>query len=240
MTEIVAGGVTGRSVLPTTTADDTAADDTTDDEGEDEMTDTTTHPADERGADPASFEDFYQHSPPWETGEPQPAVVDLVEQGRFSGRVLDVGCGTGENALYLASRGYAVLGVDGAPTPVARARHKADQRGLPAEFAVADAFDLAALGRTFDTVLDSAFLHIPGNTAASRRAYTDQLARVLRTGGWVHLLEISEQEAEHPSITSTEITDAFDDRWEPPQVQQSTYRVTTGDVPAWVVSLQRR
>lgn len=89
-------------------------------------------------------------------------------------------------------------------------------------------------------MLDSAFLHIPGNTDSRRRAYTGQLAAVLRPGGWVHLLEISEQVTEHPSITSAEIVDAFDERWGEAQVRESTYRVTTGDVPAWVVSLQRR
>lgn len=188
----------------------------------------------------ASFDEFYQGAPPWETGKPQPAVVALAEQGQFTGRVLDVGCGSGENALYLASRGYTVLGVDGAPTPIDRAKAKAGQRGLPVEFGVADAFDLAALGQKFDTVLDSAFLHIPGNTAARRRAYTDQLAVVLRAGGWVHLLEISEQVTEHPSITSAEIIDAFDDRWANANVHKVAYAVTTGDVPAWMVSIQRR
>ncbi len=188
----------------------------------------------------AGFEPAYQATPPWETGQPQPAVARLADAGRFTGRVLDVGCGTGENALYLASRGYTVLGIDGAPTAVERARAKARQRDLPAEFAVADAFDLTALGQKFDTALDSAFMHIPGNTAVRRRAYTGQLAAVLPAGGWVHLLEISEQVTEHPSMTRAEIIDAFDDQWADPTIQAATYAITTGEVPAWLVSIQRR
>lgn len=189
---------------------------------------------------PASFDNFYHGAPPWDTDKPQPAVVALAERGQFTGRVLDVGCGTGENALHLASRGHTVLGIDGAPTAIERAKKKAQQRGLPAEFAVADAFDLAALGQKFDTVLDSAFLHIPGTTADRRRGYTHQLVAVVPRGGWVHLLEISEQIADHPSITSTEIVDAFDDRWTNPKIHKTTYAITTGDLPAWLVSMQRR
>jgi ubiquinone/menaquinone biosynthesis C-methylase UbiE len=187
-----------------------------------------------------SFNPSYQGDPPWEISRPQPAVVALAEEGHFVGRVLDIGCGTGENALHLASRGHTVLGIDGAAIAIERAQAKAKRRGLPAEFVVADAFDLTALGQRFDTVLDSAFLHIPANTAARRRAYTDQLAAVLPAGGWVHLLEISEQVTEHPSITQAEIIDAFDGRWTAPRIRPATYTITTGEVPAWLASVQRR
>lgn len=145
------------------------------------------------------------------------------------------------NALHLASHGHTVLGIDGAATAIERAQAKAEQRGLFADFAVADAFNLTDLGQVFDTVLDSAFLHIPGNTATHRRAYTQQLAAVLPAGGWVHLLEISERATgPFPSITSAEIVDAFDHQWINAQIQHAAYSVTTGEVPAWLVSIQRR
>src|SRR5207302_11255421 len=60
-----------------------------------------------------SWEDAYKTRPPWDIGRPQPAFVELVQAGELNkGRVLDVGCGTGENALYLAERGFSVAGVD--------------------------------------------------------------------------------------------------------------------------------
>lgn len=130
--------------------------------------------------------------------------MTLVKDGQFRGRVLDVGCGTGDNALHLA-------------------------------------FNLTDLGQVFDTILDSAFLHILGNTATYRRPYIQQLAAVLRAGGWVHLLEISERATgPFPSITNAEIVDAFDHKWINAQIQHATYAVTTGEVPAWLVSIQRR
>jgi len=81
--------------------------------------------------------------PPWDIGRPQPAIVRLAEEGLIAGDVIDVGCGTGENALYLASRGIEVVGVDAAPTAVSRAQEKARQRGSSATFLVADALALA-------------------------------------------------------------------------------------------------
>jgi 2-polyprenyl-3-methyl-5-hydroxy-6-metoxy-1,4-benzoquinol methylase len=88
----------------------------------------------------------YQDGPaPWDIGGPQPAIARLAAAGAFSGRVLDAGCGTGDNALCLAAQGLTVLGFDVAETAVAMARQKARDRGLQAEFVLADAFQLAQL-----------------------------------------------------------------------------------------------
>jgi SAM-dependent methyltransferase len=69
---------------------------------------------------------------PWDIGQPQPAVVGLASEGRFTGAVLDAGCGTGENALHIASLGLSVLGLDVAETALAIARKKAstEARGI--------------------------------------------------------------------------------------------------------------
>src|SRR5258707_12432084 len=71
---------------------------------------------------------------PWDIGRPQPAFVRLADEGRLTGRLLDAGCGTGENALLAASRGAGVTGIDVPPTALARARPKAYDRGPPARF----------------------------------------------------------------------------------------------------------
>ncbi|MHB8605659.1 MAG: class I SAM-dependent methyltransferase [Thermoplasmatota archaeon] len=70
---------------------------------------------------------------PWDIGRPQPEIVKLADAGAFQGRVLDVGCGTGENTIELARRGIVATGVDLAPTAIARAREKAKTRGLLAD-----------------------------------------------------------------------------------------------------------
>ncbi len=105
--------------------------------------------------DPEIFEKAYDGQAPWEIGGPQPEIVRLAEAGAIEGVVLDVGCGTGENALYLAERGYDVWGIDFIPKAIERARAKAVQQGLGVHFQVGDALKLDVLGRTFDTVIDS-------------------------------------------------------------------------------------
>src|SRR5262245_4560328 len=88
----------------------------------------------------------YRDGPaPWDIGAPQPVVVELAAEGAFAGPVLDAGCGTGENALHVASLGVPVLGVDVAGTAVEMARAKAAARGISAEFGVADALELGRL-----------------------------------------------------------------------------------------------
>jgi SAM-dependent methyltransferase len=137
------------------------------------------------------FEATYQagHAP-WDIGRPQPEIVTLAAEGEIVGDVLDVGCGTGENALYLASLGRRVMGVDAAPTAIARARAKAAERALPATFLVADALDLAKLRRRFETVVDCGLFHT--FEPEQRRLYAHSLCEVLSPGGTLHVLCFSD------------------------------------------------
>ena len=147
------------------------------------------------------FEAAYQAGGvPWDIGGPQPEVVALAAEGEFVGDVLDVGCGSGENALYLASLGRRVLGVDAAPTAIARAREKAAARDLPAAFLVADALDLGKLRRRFETALDCGLFHTLD--PEERRPYAQSLCEVLSPGGTLQLLCFSDEEPPGPGLPS--------------------------------------
>jgi len=129
----------------------------------------------------------YQNGPaPWDIGQPQPAIVRLASKGGFAGTVLDAGCGTGENALHVASLGLSVLGIDVAETALAIAREKAANRGIEVDFAPADAFHLERLGRRFDTVLDCGLFHT--FDADERPRYVESLASVTELGGTLYVL----------------------------------------------------
>src|SRR4051812_18341234 len=134
----------------------------------------------------------YRDGPaPWDVGGPQPAVVRVAAAGGFAGEVLDAGCGTGDNALHLASLGLSVLGVDVAATALATARANTAVRGLRAEFATADALRLDALGRRFDTVLDCGLFHT--FDAGERPGYVASLASATQPGGTLYVLCFSDE-----------------------------------------------
>jgi SAM-dependent methyltransferase len=127
---------------------------------------------------------------PWDVGRPQPAVARLAAEGGFTGPVLDAGCGTGENALLVASLGLPVLGVDVAETALAIARAKAADRGLQAEFAAADALRLGDLGRRFATVLDCGLFH--SFDGDERPRYAASLASVTEHAGTLYVFCFSD------------------------------------------------
>ncbi len=93
--------------------------------------------------------------------------MELEALGGFSGEVLDIGCGLGDNAIYLASRGHSVTGLDGSPAAIEEARRRAADAGVlnptagsaGVTFDVADATDLSGYEGRFDTVVDSALYH---------------------------------------------------------------------------------
>jgi SAM-dependent methyltransferase len=174
------------------------------------------------------FAEAYEGTPPWDIGRPQPAFERVADAQQIVGPVLDAGCGTGENALFLAARGFEVVGVDAVPAAVQAARDKARQRGLDAEFLVYDALRLADLGRTFASVIDSGLFHTFDDD--EREQYRDALAAVLRPGGRYFMLGFSDRETRQGGprrLTRAEIEGVFD---------RAPFRLT-GIEPAGMVTL---
>jgi SAM-dependent methyltransferase len=171
--------------------------------------------------------------------------VRLASEGGFAGAVVDAGCGTGENALHVARLGLPVLGVDVAETAVAIAREKAATMGstIKVEFAVADAFQLERLGRTFKTVLDCGLFH--AFDGDERPEYVANLASVTEHDGTLYVLCFSNEGPEtgpHP-ITQEELRAAFNPSsgWnvtaiEPDRIQT---RFHDDGATAWIATIKR-
>lgn len=194
-----------------------------------------------------SFENLYAGQPRWEIGRPQQAFLDVADQ--ITGAVLDSGCGTGENALFFASRGQQVTGIDFLPEPIHLAKQKAAERGLTATFLVMDALALQELSEVFDNVIDSGLFHVFSDT--DRRRYVDGLATVLKPQGCLFFLCFSDEEpgTQGPRrVSRREIETAFADGWMIESISPSRYEVrldpqdnsfSSGSPRAWFVVVRR-
>jgi cyclopropane fatty-acyl-phospholipid synthase-like methyltransferase len=116
---------------------------------------------------------------PWDTGITPPEVMAFLES-HPAGRAVDLGCGTGTNAITLARHGWQVTGVDFAAQAVSRARRKARRAGLHITFLHGDVAEMPGVEGPFDLALDIGCFH---SLSVERRShYAAQLARVLRPG----------------------------------------------------------
>ena len=129
---------------------------------------------------------------PWDIGRPQPEIVALEDAGTFGPRVLDVGCGTGETALFLAERGHDVTGIDAVPAAIQAAKAKAVERGLDVCFCAADVLEKlpTVIGR-FHSVVDVGFFHALSDER--RVDFAEKLASVLAPGGVYAMLCFSDR-----------------------------------------------
>jgi len=189
-----------------------------------------------------SWNSVYEGSPPWDIGRPQPNFVMLADAGKFQGRVLDVGCGTGEHVILAASHGADAMGVDVAELAIERARAKAQQRGISATFEVGDALHLDRLSRQFDVITDSGVFHVFDDE--ERPVYVKSLRSALRPGGIYYMMCFSDRQPGDwgpRRVSQAELRAAFVDGWSIRSIEPAMFAVTIDDngAQAWLATIKR-
>jgi SAM-dependent methyltransferase len=192
---------------------------------------------------PHDFDAIYADgTPPWDIGRPQPAFDRLATAGELVGRVLDVGCGTGEHALMAASLGHDAVGIDLSTQAIDLAKAKATQRGIGARFVVGDALRLVDLGDQFETVLDCGLFHVLDDDERDR--YIQSLADVIPAGGRFHMLCFSDRQPGDwgpRRITQDEVRAALSVGWRIESIDSAVIDLTwdPAGALAWQVAATR-
>lgn len=161
-------------------------------------------------------DDYAQEFIPWDTQEPDPNLVEFVQRrGLAPGRALDVGCGTGTHALWLASLGFDVLGVDVSERAVELAKAKAKAKPIAGRcaFTTLDFLAAAPEGAPFDFVFDRGCFHV-FDAHDERARFAARVADCLAPHGqWLSLIGSTEGPAREqgpPRRSARDIANAIE------------------------------
>lgn len=129
----------------------------------------------------------FEGPPPWNIGEPQPELAEIVRTTPIDDVVLDAGCGHAELSLALAALGHTVVGIDLSPTAAAAARAAAAERGLAtATFVADDITSFRGYDGVFRTIFDSTLFHsLP---VEGREGYLKSIHRAAAPGARYYVL----------------------------------------------------
>ena len=186
-------------------------------------------------------------APPWDNKLPSESVIAWHSGGRVHGDVLDVGCGYGDNAVYLAKNGHAVTGLDISPTALSTAEQRARDAGVDVKFAVADSTRLDGFTDAFDTVIDSGMFH--GLDDDGRRSYAAAVHRAARPGATLLLSCFSEDNPVgkdwRPAVSEQTLRDVLGDAgWDITSLEAATVHGELDgaqvEMAFWYLRAQRR
>jgi cyclopropane fatty-acyl-phospholipid synthase-like methyltransferase len=199
--------------------------------------------------DQSRFQDMYTAPAPapWDIGRPQAAIAAAAHLVKSP--LLDSGCGTGDTALFFATRGQTVTGIDFLEEPLHRAKQKAKERSLSVQFLQKDALTLDQWDQRFNTIIDSGLFHVFSDE--NRARYVAGLAHVLNKNG--HLLLLCFSDAEPPGngprrISRDELHHAFSKSWKIESIQPTHFEInpksvdlnfSPGGPKAWFATIRR-
>ncbi len=184
-------------------------------------------------------------TPPWIIDGAQPDLIAAAEKGDVCGpTVLDVGCGSGDNAIYLASRGFDVTGVDVSAKAISIAKQKAREAKVDVTFITLDALELGTLAKRFDTVIDIGLFHnLEGD---DRERYVRVLSDVCASKGQFLMGCLGDQAGEYDvyphfypkTLSQDEIRASFSEGWQIEWIRLGVAHSNLENFSSWLTSMK--
>lgn len=183
--------------------------------------------------------------PPWDTGRPSTELKSLVEQKVLRPcRVLELGCGTGVNSVYLASQGFEVTAIDVAPTAIQAAEERARKAGVKVRWIHADVLNPPAL-EPFDLIFDRGCYH--GVRRQNAAGYLKTVKSLCQPGGRILILAGNANEPPPaygpPRVEETELVGDFAAAFDFERLREIRFDTANPDAQgalAWSLLLRRK
>lgn len=186
---------------------------------------------------------------PWDSGVPSKELQRVFSEGWFKPcPMLEIGCGTGTNAIWLAQQGFKVTACDLAPLAIEQARRKGEQAGVCVRFVVADVLQLPELGGPFQFVFDRGVYHHLRTVDLAR--FQQALAKYTQPGSYYLTLAGNANDPQPPEngpprVSAQEIVSELCPLFDIVQMREFHFDgVVIGGQPvrplAWSVLLRRR
>jgi SAM-dependent methyltransferase len=191
---------------------------------------------------PSWNESYASGQLPWDTGQPEPLLIEFVTSGGIApAPTLEIGAGTGTNAIWLAERGFDVLGIDLSPLAVERARAKMKERALSCRFAALNFLAAPPPGGPFQFVFDRGCFHV-FDEPDERQRFAANVAAALAPGGlWLSMIGSSEgprRDVGPPRRSACEVMLAIEPELEIVELRSTEFR--DHGAKAWFCLSRRR
>lgn len=198
-------------------------------------------------SDASSWNDHYRTGrPPWETGAPSSELQRALAQEQLAPcRAVDVGCGSGINAVWLAQQGFEVTGIDLSPLAIEQARARAAAAGVAVRFEEDDLLELRGQYERFPFFFDRGCYHAVRRSDAA--AYVRTLQRLTLPDARGLILAGNSRSTHKPGegppvVSEAELRGELEDAFEILRLREFEFDSTIGPTPllAWSCLVRRR
>ena len=182
---------------------------------------------------------------PWDIGKPDVNLTQTVTTVALEPcKALDIGCGTGDNSIWLAQKNFQVTGIDASETAVQKAREKALQAKIKCTFMVMDFLTGKITGAPFGFAFDRGCFH-SFHSDEERQKFAENVAAHLENGGlWLSLVGSADEPRPGPGPprrTARDIVNAVEPSFEILSLVAGHFGSNRPDPPGcWVCLMRKR